>query len=301
METHVIFAKAAKDALGGGLPGAAAMAAQVTSLMWLRTIVNYQYRYGGTMSTAARALYAQGGIRRFYAGYPAAIFQAPLSRFGDTAANAGVMSLLNSLTATQNWPLPLKTACASLCAGAIRIVLMPIDTLKTVMQVEGSQRGWRVLREKMQQPRGAGGGVGVLFHGALGASAATFAGHYPWFLTYNFLNAHLPQAGTSHRMTHTPHFALVRAAFIGFCASIVSDSISNSMRVVKTTKQTSAVPISYTEALGLVLAKDGWRGVMGRGLKTKLLSNGVQGLMFSVLWKIGQDHYRAREAEVQEH
>ena len=44
-----IMRKAGKRALGGGIPGAAAMGIQVLSLMWLRTTVNYQYRYG--MST----------------------------------------------------------------------------------------------------------------------------------------------------------------------------------------------------------------------------------------------------------
>lgn len=34
--------RAGKRALGGGLPGAAAMGVQVLSLMWLRTTVNYQ-------------------------------------------------------------------------------------------------------------------------------------------------------------------------------------------------------------------------------------------------------------------
>ena len=87
--------------------------------------------------------------------------------------------------------------------------------------------------------------------------------------------------------THT----LARAAFMGFCASIISDSVSNSMRVLKTTKQTSGKEISYKEALNYVIAKDGWNGVFGRGLKTKIISNGAQGLLFSVLWKMGQDAY----------
>ena len=37
------------------------------------------------------------------------------------------------------------------------------------------------------------GGPGVLYHGALAASAATFAGHYPWFAVYNYLNEVLPK------------------------------------------------------------------------------------------------------------
>jgi hypothetical protein len=34
---------------------------------------------------------------RFYAGLPAALFQGPLSRFGDTAANAGIIALLETV------------------------------------------------------------------------------------------------------------------------------------------------------------------------------------------------------------
>lgn len=51
-----------------GIPGAAAMGLQVCSLMWMRTIMNYQYRHGTTTREAARTLYAQGGIARFYRG-----------------------------------------------------------------------------------------------------------------------------------------------------------------------------------------------------------------------------------------
>jgi len=54
----VILDKSAKSALRGGLPGAVAMGANVLSLMWLRTTVNYQYRYGTTTLEALKALYA---------------------------------------------------------------------------------------------------------------------------------------------------------------------------------------------------------------------------------------------------
>ena len=37
----------------------------VGTLMWLRTTVNYQYRYGTGTFTALRSLYAEGGIPRF--------------------------------------------------------------------------------------------------------------------------------------------------------------------------------------------------------------------------------------------
>ena len=36
-------------------------------------------------------LYKDGGVRRFYRGVGPALLQGPLSRFGDTAANVGLI------------------------------------------------------------------------------------------------------------------------------------------------------------------------------------------------------------------
>ena len=41
-----------------------------------------------------RILWKQGGIPRFYRGLGPALFQGPLSRFGDTAANTAILALL---------------------------------------------------------------------------------------------------------------------------------------------------------------------------------------------------------------
>lgn len=163
------------------------MGIQVCSLMWLRTTVNYQYRNGGSMTNAFKTLYADGGILRFYRGVGPALIQGPMSRFGDTAANAGTLALLDSYDATSTLPVGVKTAVASASAAAFRIVLMPVDAMKTTLQVEG-KHGMTVLKNKM-----AKGGVPVLYHGALAASGATFVGHYPWFFVYNYLNETLPQ------------------------------------------------------------------------------------------------------------
>ncbi len=40
------------------------------------------------------------------------------------------------------------------------------------------------------------------------------------------------------------------------------------------------------DAARAVIAVDGVKGLFGRGLKTRIIANGLQGLMFSVLWKI---------------
>jgi hypothetical protein len=44
--------------------------------------------------------------------------------------------------------------------------------------------------------------------------------------------------------------------------------------------------IGYLDAARAVVATDGIRGLFGRGLKTRIIANGAQGLMFSVLWKL---------------
>lgn len=249
--------------------------------MWLRTTVNFQYRHGSSTSVALKTLYSDGGIRRFYRGLGPALLQGPLSRFGDTAANAGTLALLDADPSTASLPVGVKTMAASAAAAAFRVALMPIDTMKTIMQVEG-KNGMSVLKDKMRTR-----GPAVLYHGALAASAATFVGHYPWFATYNYLNAVLP------RYDDDVLKKLGRSAVIGFASSFVSDVSSNSIRVIKTTKQTSTTPITYPQAARLVIDKDGYAGLFGRGLKTKILANGLQGIMFSVMWRIGQDWYVA--------
>eukprot|EP01128_Nolandella_sp_AFSM9_P010139 TRINITY_DN6964_c0_g1_i1.p1 TRINITY_DN6964_c0_g1~~TRINITY_DN6964_c0_g1_i1.p1 ORF type:complete len:329 (-),score=83.77 TRINITY_DN6964_c0_g1_i1:152-1003(-) len=269
-----VLARAGRRALGGGTAGAIAMFVQVTSLMWMRTTMNYQYRHGGTTIAAWKHLYGEGGIRRFYRGYSAAILQGPLSRFGDTAAQAGAMSLLDSYESTKDLPIYIKTLAASFSAAMWRINLMPIDTTKTIMQVEGKD-GFRLLRAKVKKS-----GPTALYQGALGASAGSFVGHYPWFVTSGYLNANLPKAPEDNMW-----LKLARNAVMGFGSSLVSDTVSNSIRVVKTTKQTYTTAITYPNVVREIIQKDGLIGLFGRGLKTRLLANGMQGIMFTVIWR----------------
>ena len=279
IDTRAIISKAATKALGGGKAGASAAIIQVLTLMWLRTTMNYQYRFGGTLSSSLKELYNEGGIPRLYQGLPFALVQGPLTRFGDTAANVGVLALLESIPETSSMPIPLKTATASISAGLWRIFLMPIDTSKTVMQVEGSD-GLDRLKERVLQ-----NGPAPLYQGALASAAATAAGHFPWFTTYNLLNEKIPVISKEDDIL----LFLVRSAVLGLSASCVSDVVSNSLRVIKTTKQTAGEEITYQEALALVLDEDGVLGLFGRGLQTRLLTNAIQGALFSVLFKYFQD------------
>jgi len=265
-----VLDKAAKSAVRGGTAGACAMGANVACLMWMRTTVNYQYKTGVSFPTALKTLYADGGIPRFYRGVLPAIFQGPLSRFGDTAANTGVLTLLDSLEATQDLGVGVKTVAASAAAASFRIFLMPIDTVKTTMQVTGKFSNV-VSKVKKSGPT-------VLYHGALASASATFVGHYPWFFTYNYLTAKIPEQDTQLK-------ELGRRAILGFCSSAISDTCSNSIRVIKVYKQSSAESISYPQVVKNVISESGMSGLFFRGLETKILSNGMQGILFSILWK----------------
>jgi hypothetical protein len=267
--------RAGRAALSGGVPGALAMAANVAALMPLRTVVNVQYRDGGSLRGAASRLWADGGARRFYRGVGPALLQGPLSRFGDTASNMGALALLDASPAA-GLPVAVKTAAGSASAGLFRVFLMPLDACKTMLQVEG-KGGLQALAAKVRA-----GGPRVLYHGAAAAAAATAAGHYPWFVIYNALESRLAPRRALHER-------LARAAFIGFCASAVSDTVSNSIRVVKVSKQAAVTPVTYPHVVRAIWAAEGAAGLFGRGLKAKLLSNALQGMLFSVLWRLGQD------------
>lgn len=65
-------------------------------------------------------------------------------------------------------------------------------------------------------------GLLTLYSGAMGTSVATLLGHYPWFVTYNFLQSKVPPAATGLRRQ-------LRSAVIGFISSFVSDVVSNSV------------------------------------------------------------------------
>lgn len=125
------------------------MILQVLTLMPLRTVMNYQYRYGTSTTTAIQTLYHSGGWTRYYQGLTAALIQGPVSRFGDTAANAGILALLNSNPYTRGLPEYVKTVFASLAAAAFRIILTPIDTVKTTLQTQGKP-GIRILKDRVR-------------------------------------------------------------------------------------------------------------------------------------------------------
>lgn len=266
-----IFTEAARSGVAGGL----SMVINVLCFMWLRTTVNYQQAHGSLTTREALAkLYAEGGVLRFYRGLLPALLQAPLSRFGDTASNALLHALVVPAGGMQTAG---TTALATLLTTSWRLLITPVDTFKTMLQVTGAS-GTAQLRRKV-----AAHGMLVLWDGAFGGAAATAVGFFPWFYTYNLLDLSLPPAarGTAARV--------VRHGVMGLAASVLSDCCSNGVRVVKVVKQTFPTQISYLHAMRRVLEADGVVGLATRGLGTKLMTNAMQSMLFSVVWRLLRD------------
>ena len=161
------------------------MAIQVSSLMWMRTTMNYQFKHGGSFGPTIRTLYGEGGVVRFYRGIVPALVIGPISRFGDTAANMLATTLSESTPSLKSLPIFMQTSLGSVLAGLWRLTTLPVDAWKTSKQVYGTE-GLKVLAAKFKTH-----GVSAYYQGGVASALATMVGHYPWFLTNNYLEFYL--------------------------------------------------------------------------------------------------------------
>lgn len=67
--------------------------------------------------------------------------------------------------------MAIKTFGASLSAGLFRIFLMPVDTFKTTMQVEGTN-GLPSIFKKFKN-----NGPQIFYYGSIASAMATMVGH----------------------------------------------------------------------------------------------------------------------------
>ena len=89
---------------------------------------------------------------------------------------------------------------------------------------------------------------------------------------------------------------LLRNAGIGIASSVISDTVANAMRVIKTTKQSlsSKHHATYSDTVRIILAADGWQGLFGRGLRTRIFANALQSIVFTVVWRGLKDAWQRR-------
>lgn len=265
-----ILEKSIQKSINVGMAGYAATGFQVCSMMWLRTTMNYQFKNGGSTFDTIKLLYREGGIPRFYRGVGFALVNAPLSRFGDTASNMAVMSYYEN--SDSKLGRAQKTFMSSLIAGTWRLAIIPVDAMKSNMQVHGKD-GLQVLKQNVKKY-----GFRSLYNGSLASYSATVIGHFPWFYTYNFL-----QEKIGYRDSNNNLITFFRSGTIGFCSSACSDIVSNSVRVMKIGKQTGDNK-TYTQVVKQIVEKESIVGLFTRGLKTKLMINGIQGFIFVVVF-----------------
>ena len=99
---------------------------------------------------------------------------------------------MNAFPIKSNLPVGIQTVVASIAAAAFRVVLMPIDTVKTTMQAEGRD-GMRNLLSKINSH-----GIHVFSYGSTAAAVSTLVRHNPWFIIYNFMSSNLPGLQTQY-------------------------------------------------------------------------------------------------------
>ena len=254
-----------------GTSGSKTMAFNIVSLMWLRTVMNYQYRYGTSFNQTIKLLYKDGGIKRFYSGITYALMEAPLIKFFDTFSNSFILSI----TSNTKLPIFMRTIISSFMASSVKALLAPLDTMKTMYQVHGKAAP-RMIKEKINQY-----GVRCLYHGFSASILAGVVSHYPWFVTHNYLEELIPNHFFKRRC--------IKNAIIGFCSSSVASVTSNFIRVVKTSRQTAIIDRSYLKVVENIKKKSGLKGLLFRGIGVRIVSNGIQGLCFNVLWKYLQE------------
>tara|TARA_B100001142_G_C14172645_1_gene592879 strand:- start:178 stop:978 length:801 start_codon:yes stop_codon:yes gene_type:complete len=243
--------------------GVASACLQVTSLLWIRTVNNYQYRYGTNLKDTFKILYKDGGILRFYKGYIPSLFVASTCKFAD----------LNSYyyTKNNNFNDIDKLLIISSVSSITRLGVIPIDTLDVFLQVEGN-KGINTLYNKTKDH-----GIKVLYYGASPWILNNFVGTFSWFGVHNYLN-------DKYKNKFNNHFN-IKHGIIGLSSSIVTDIITNPLRILKIYKQSNEKNIGYKTTINNIITERGISELLFRGLKTRLIIHGIQSVFFTVIWK----------------
>jgi hypothetical protein len=268
--------------LRGGLAGMLAAVLQVICLLWLRTAMNRQYFYGGTLHQSLVSLWTEGGIARFYSGVSIALLQTPLARFGDTFLQTATTAVLGMPGTTVHGG-SIGMIVATL--GAFwRLVIAPLDTLKVTMQVHGDS-ATKVFSHRVRTS-----GLLELWSGVSAMFLVHWVGSFPWWTVYNLFLEFWP-------VPASPTMLVLRNAIAGVVASMASDVASNSVRVLKIRRQATVEGSLGAEGYVIdardVMRKDGTWGLFFRALSTRLVAGAIQGAFFSVSWNLLLGHITA--------
>ena len=257
-EIYKSSTKAFKTGFAGG-------ALQVTSLLWLRTANNYQYKHGTSLSDTIKTLYNQGGILRFYRGYFPSLFLGSSIKFGEI--NAYYYSKQCNFNELE------RLIFISSVSSLLKFTFVPIDTLDIFLQVEG-KKGIETLKNKVNSQ-----GVRVLYYGLTPWITSNFISTFCWYNIHNYLDSKFKNYGKEGIVFN------IKNAIIGGIASVISDSLTNPLRILKIYKQSNTNRVSYTETYKNIVETRGYKELFLRGLKTRIIIHGLQNMFFIVVWK----------------
>ena len=236
---------------------------QVTSLLWIKTINNYQYRYGTNLKDTCKILYNDGGILRFYKSYLPSLFVASSCKFCEL--NAYYYTKQNNFNNVE------RLLFISTISSITRLGVIPIDTLDIFLQVEGN-KGVSTLYNKTKDH-----GLRVLYYGASPWILNNFVGTFAWFGVHNYLD-------TKYKNDFNNNFN-IKNGIIGLSSSITTDILTNPLRILKIYKQSNEQNIGYKTTINNIIKEKGISELLLRGLKTRIIIHGIQSIFFTIIWK----------------
>lgn len=261
------------QALLSSIAGSKAMLVNMSTLMWLNTIATNQHVTGNTSYATFNQLYKQGGMVRFYDGFGITLMHGCIARFGDVFSYSLIKKYTNDEKCSFSSSFS-STVVSATMSSVIRGILTPLEKVKIMRQIDGYKATSSLIKQTTRN------GLSSLWNGSITVVGSNFVGYVPWFYTYDLMHNVIPEASTHCTLS------LIRDGCIGFSASVVSDVVSNGIRVIKTLKQMDSHKRSYLTLIRNSMSDTNATMLPFRGLSTRIATNGLQSVVFTILWNL---------------
>ena len=237
---------------------------QTSSLIWLRVINKYQYRYGYSIHKTISKLYKEGKMPRFIKGIIPATIDSSLCKMGDIFIYSYVKeNFSDESTLSQSFLIGFFSSFH-------KFLLTPLDTISVNYHVYGDSAP-KTLQNEIKK-----NGILSLYNGGcsiLGLSAISSTIWFSFFINYeNYTKQYINERNKS---------------FIdginGAAASVSSTLILNPIHALKTYRQTKH--LSYVNSLRDMIDKTSIINSLYRGMSSRLIIKSLQSSLFVVLWK----------------
>lgn len=237
---------------------------QTSSLIWLRVINKYQYRYGYSIHKTISKLYKEGKTSRFIKGIIPATIDSSLCRMGDIFIYSYVKeNFSHESTLTQSFYIGFFSSFH-------KLMVIPLDTISVNYHVYGDSAP-KTLQNEIKKS-----GILSLYNGGssiVGLSALSSTIWFSFFINFeNYTKKYIDERNKS---------------FInglnGAAASVSSTLILNPIHALKTYRQTKH--FSYINCVRDMIDKTSIMNSLYRGVSSRLIIKALQSSLFVVLWK----------------